>query len=380
MKAVCVLFLLASIFALAAMGIKIPLKREKSLHSVLRDPHARTEKRTYNLKAGGDPIVIDSYMGIQFYGPVSIGTPSQEFLVVYDTGSSNLWVPAANCTTSCGLKPRYDASRSSTYVANGEPFAVLYGSGPVSGYMSQDTVTVGSIPVNGQPFAEVTNATGLGMAFSVAKWAGILGLAFPDISVNHATPVFNSMMNQYPNMEKVFSFYLGKTDAQPGELNFGGIDKTKYTGDLVSVPLIAENYWQTEMQSFAMGNQTIHTNAHIIVDSGTSLLTGPTAVVTQIAQMLGANQLLPGRYLLDCSKMSTYPDMMITIGGKTWVLKPEDYIINAENANVECILGMMGMDMPANIGPLWIMGDVFMKKVFTAFDYGQKMLHFAYAV
>ena len=78
--------------------------------------------------------------------------------------------------------------------------------------------------------------------------------------------------------------------------------------------------------------------------------------------------------------MSTYPDMMITIGGKTWVLKPEDYIINAENANVECILGMMGMDMPANIGPLWIMGDVFMRKVFTAFDYGQKMLHFAYAV
>ena len=379
MKAVCLLFLLASVFAMAAMGISIPLKREKSLHSVLRNPNAPTQKRTYHLKAGGDPVVIESYMGIQFFGPASIGTPNQNFQVVYDTGSSNLWVPAASCGTSCGLKPRFDESRSSTYVANGEPFAVTYGSGPVNGYMSQDTVTVGSISVQAQLFAEVTNATGLGMAFAVAQWSGILGLAFADISVNAAPPVFYSMMQQYPNMQQLFSFYLPKSDSETGELNFGAIDPTKYTGQLTSVPLIAENYWQTEMQSFALGNQTIHGSANIIVDSGTSLLTGPTAVVNQIAAALGANQMVPGRYLLDCSLIPYYPNMQITIGGTTWILTPQDYIINAEDANVECILGMMGMDMPPQVGPLWIMGDVFMKKVFTVFDFGNQMLHFAYA-
>jgi hypothetical protein len=102
-------------------------------------------------------------------------------------------------------------------------------------------------------------------------------------------------------------------------------------------------------------------------------------VVTQIAAALGANQLLPGRYLLDCSQIPYYPNMQITIGGTTWILTPQDYIINAEDANVECILGMMGMDMPPQVGPLWIMGDVFMKKVFTVFDFGNQMLHFAYA-
>ena len=112
----------------------------------------------------------------QYYGPVSIGTPQQEFKVVFDTGSSNLWVPSSECKTiACLLHTRYDHSKSSTYVKNGTALNVKYGSGSISGFISQDTVTLGGIPVTKALFGEVTKEDGI--SFIASSFSGILGLA-----------------------------------------------------------------------------------------------------------------------------------------------------------------------------------------------------------
>ena len=107
---------------------------------------------------------------------MTIGTPGQTFEVIFDTGSSNLWVPATNCT-NCGSKPKFNPTASSTYHANGEEFYIRYGSGPVSGFVGVDNVGVGSLTATGVEFAEITDVSGLGAAFSVGKFDGILGLA-----------------------------------------------------------------------------------------------------------------------------------------------------------------------------------------------------------
>lgn len=363
------------LLAVAVSAHRVHLKRNMNYLKALK-MGAPTYERVYDFGAG-NKVVINDFMGMQFYGPISIGTPAQNFQVVYDTGSSNLWVAASNCSTSCGLKPRYTASSSSTYKPNGTVMSFAYASGPVSGFESDDVVQLGSTLVTDQVFTEVTNASGLGLAYAIAPWDGICGLAFPSISATYATPPFFNMMNQNPNMEQVFSFYLQDVNADTGVLDFGGIDTAHYTGELKNVSLTTTTYWETVMDSFTVGNKQMHGIARIVIDSGTSLLTGPTEVVSQIATMIGATELLPGRYTVPCTSVSSLPTIKVQINGDVWELEGSDYIVNDEN--VECILGMMGLDMPAPIGPLWIMGDVFIKKVFTVFDAGNTQLRFAYA-
>ena len=74
-------------------------------------------------------IVINDFQDAQYFGTISVGTPSQQLRVVYDTGSSNLWV---NKQTGF-LSPykHYGAVKPSTYVTSGLAFNSRYGSGPV---------------------------------------------------------------------------------------------------------------------------------------------------------------------------------------------------------------------------------------------------------
>lgn len=171
-------------------------------------------------------VPILNFMDAQYYGEIGLGTPTQVFSVIFDTGSANLWVPSVHCSLfdiACRLHRKYNGKKSTTYKANGTAFEIQYGTGSLTGYVSNDTLTWGGIPVVDQQFAEAVHQPGI--TFIAAKFDGILGMGFPRISVDGLLPPFNAMVRQ-GRVDSVFSFWLNRKEDDKteggGELVLGG--------------------------------------------------------------------------------------------------------------------------------------------------------------
>jgi len=351
----------------------MPLKR-RSNEEFLKGIFANQNKVETTLGAA-TPIVIKDFSNAQYYGQVSVGTPAQNFNVIYDTGSANLWVPNKKVGLAGILKHKYKSSASSTYVANGTVFKIQYGSGPVSGIWSEDTVTMGGLPIKSQTFAEVEDASGLGMgglSYALGKFDGILGLGWDHISVDGVKTPFHQLVDSGELAKPEFAFYLGNN--ADGTLVMGGTDPNHYTGDFSYVPLKKEDYWRIALDDVKLAGKSMSTTKTAILDSGTSLLAGPKAEVDKIAAAVGATPLVKAEYKIDCNKAA--PDLTFTLAGKDYTFTKAEYTINSGSV---CLFAMMGIDIPAPNGPLWILGDVFMRKYYTVFDWGNKQLGFALA-
>jgi len=290
------------------------------------------------------------------------------FQVIFDTGSSNLWVPSANCSVlACGLKPRYDGAKSSTWAPNGTAFDIDYASGPVSGELEGDVVTVGGLSTR-TTFAQIDDPSGLGLAYLLGAFDGILGMAFERISVDDIPPVFQDFCASGALDACVFGFYFDSS-GNAGELELGGVDPAHYRGPLVDVPLSSETYWEVALADLALGGTSVTTVRRAVLDTGTSLLAGPVAEVAAIAKAVNATELLNNEYLIDCALVPALPTLTVTMGGHVFSLTGAQYVINVENLNVECLLGIAGVDVPAPAGPLWILGDVFQRVYYTAYTF-----------
>lgn len=365
-KTVVTLFLTLLSISYGKFTIEIRKDSENLVDKLLsRDPDIPSSSGV--LKIDGN-VIIKDYSNAQYYGEITIGNPKQNFQVIFDTGSSDLWVASKHCDSSCGSHSKYDSSSSTTYVKDGRQFRITYASGDVSGIESIDTLYVGGLEVNSQVFAEVNNAAGLGMLYKIGKFDGIFGLAFPSLSVNKVPTPFENLIANGVIDAPQFAFYLGNADGAIGELVIGGYDDAHFTGTLQWIPLSSQTYWEIQIDDVKLGGQSYISSGKqsAIIDSGTSLLTGPKTEVDKIAHKLGAKKFIRGEYAISC-KTDMLPDLEFVIAGVSYTLSPTDYIISN---GIICLLAFMGLDVPAPVGPLWILGDVFMRKYYTVFDQG----------
>uniref|UniRef100_UPI003AAA61B0 cathepsin D-like n=1 Tax=Centroberyx gerrardi TaxID=166262 RepID=UPI003AAA61B0 len=208
----------------SAAIIRVPLHKTRSVRRLMSDNGMTLEQLRAFAKTSGAPDTapptpspkvpverLTNFMDAQYYGMISIGTPPQDFTVLFDTGSSNLWVPSIHCSfldVACWLHHRYNSKKSSTYVQNGTKFSIQYGRGSLSGFISGDTVSVAGLPIPGQQFGEAVKQPGI--TFAVARFDGVLGMGYPAISVANVTPVFDTAMAAKLLPQNIFSFYISR--------------------------------------------------------------------------------------------------------------------------------------------------------------------------
>lgn len=309
------------------------------------------------------------------FSTIALGTPAQEFKVILDTGSSNLWVPGSECSSiACYLHSSYNADDSSSYKKNGSEFAIRYGTGSVKGYISQDILQVGDLMVKKQDFAEATEEPGFTFIFS--RFDGILGLGYDTISVNHVTPPFYNMINQGLLDEPVFAFYLGG-EKEESEVVFGGVDQSHYTGKMVKIPIRRKAYWEVDLDAITFGQDTVEfDNTGVILDTGTSLIVLPSTLAELINREIGAKKGPNGVYTVDCSKRTSAPDMKFNLSGHNFTIDASDYIVELQG---NCVSAFIGLDIPEPAGPLILLGDVFLRKYYSVYDLGNNAVGLAKA-
>jgi saccharopepsin len=367
---------------------KVPLTEQLSHHDINTQMRAlgqkymgiRPEKideemfKTQEIKTDdGHPVPVSNFLNAQYFSEITIGTPPQTFKVVLDTGSSNLWVPSSQCgSIACYLHSKYDSSTSSTYRPNGTSFEIRYGSGSLSGFVSQDNIEIGNLKIKDQTFAEATSEPGL--AFAFGRFDGILGLGYDSISVNHIVPPFYQMVDQGLLDEPVFAFYLGDKDDQ-SEAIFGGIDKAHYQGKLIKLPVRRKAYWEVEFEAITFGKSTAQfENTGAIVDTGTSLIALPSTLAELLNKEIGAKKGFNGQYSVECEKRDSLPDLTFTLTGHDFTITAYDYILEVQGS---CISAFMGMDFPEPIGPLAILGDAFLRRYYSVYNLGDNTIGLA---
>ncbi|XP_026511051.1 cathepsin E-like [Terrapene carolina triunguis] len=370
---------------------RVPLRRHKSLRKILRE-HGQLSKFWKAQKLDmiqytedcsaipetNEPLI--NYLDMEYFGQISIGTPPQNFTVLFDTGSSNLWVPSIYCVSkACAVHSRFHPSDSNTYSEVGTPFSIQYGTGSLSGIIGSDQVTVEGITVSNQQFAESVSEPG--NTFLDAEFDGILGLAYPSLAVDGVTPVFDNMMAQNLVDLPIFSVYMNRNpdSSVGGELLFGGFDPSHFSGTLNWVPVTKQGYWQIQLDNIQVGGTVAFCaeGCQAIVDTGTSLITGPSKEIKEMQNYIGAVP-MDGEYAVECNNLNVMPDVTFTINGIPYTLSPQAYtLMDNSDGMAFCTSGFQGLNMQPPAGPLWILGDVFIGQFYSVFDRGNNRVGLA---
>ncbi|KDQ17045.1 hypothetical protein BOTBODRAFT_30433 [Botryobasidium botryosum FD-172 SS1] len=324
---------------------------------------------------------------ILWYGTVEIGTPPAQYTVDIDTGSSDLFIPDVACG-NCGNHNRYDKSKSSTNKPTGKQFTLRFGDGSNTvGDLYTDVVSMAGLSVPAQMFGSASNFSD---SFTTAASDGLLGMAYPSLTGFHpngkknskkgskkARPFFNSLIANNVLASPVFSFYLSNAGA---ELALGGVNTGKYTGDINWNKVTKQGFWQVQMQGvgpagnlFAVGG--IGGGVQALIDSGTSFIVGEAEGVKALYAAIPGSKdasttVAPGYYTFPCNNV---PTISLTFNGISYPIDPKYLSLGpVANGSSDCIGAVVGKTQG-----FWIIGDVFMRGVYTVFDFGNNQVGFA---
>lgn len=266
---------------------------------------------------------------------------------------------------------KYIPTQSSTFKWGTQSISIQYGTGSMTGYLAVDTVEVGGITVANQVFG-MSKTEAAFMAHMAAD--GILGLAFQSIASDNVVPVFDNMVKQDLVSQQFFSVYLSSHSQEGSVVVFGGIDESYYTGAITWIPLTSATYWQIKMDSVTINGNVAACSGgcQAIIDTGTSMVVGPTSDISNMNSWVGASTDQYGDATVNCQNIQNMPELVFTLNGHAFTVPASAYV---SQSSYGCNTGFSGSN-----SQLWILGDVFIRQFYVIFDSQNKNIGLAQSV
>jgi len=386
-------FFVAAFFCFLATECVALLRLQTGAHSLKLERRAVsladkwTTHRARRKRAPSSSLTVgasESSHASEYFGKIAIGSPAQEFLVVFDTGSGNLVLPSTQCADqACKMHKRFNAVNSSTALdiafaeepdkvvdkgGDRDVATVTFGTGELSGVFVKDKICVGSICTHGD-FVVATEESDV--PFGLAPFDGIFGLALPQMSESPHFNMLDCMIRDGVLRASMFSFFFGATDSDESEISFGKYRPERMASELFWVPITNPGYWQVAMKDITISHQRTklcHSDCQVVVDTGTSLMAGPSEIINGLIEKVNVAN--------NCSNFNALPDIGFIIGNHILNLQANDYVDRSEDG---CSVALMTLDIPPPKGPLFIFGDPFLRKYYTVYDRENMNVGFALA-
>ena len=353
-------------------------------------------------------IELMDFYNNEYVGMLGVGTPPQMFTVVFDTGSSDFWVPSEECTT-CGNSQTFQQTLSSTYVkvnaSNSSPpvqaaFNIKYGSGEVNGLIASETVSLGKLKLPNVEFALATFEDDVIANFDMD---GVFGMAFPALSqLKNKNVACTLLAQKYPHLSNGFSVYMVRDAHQVkhSALTFGGYDLNIVGPQAVFyyTPLTGKGFYQISLSNVEVGHVMVFENVasfydttkgggvqyelcpgdgktlctSAIVDTGTSGIGIPSNSFHAVRNLIAKDKICDLNLLICLhTSVDEFPVLMLTVGnGIKLPLLPSDYVMCDETER--CYLRIQ----PGN-SDMWVLGDAFLGAYYTYFDVENMKIGFA---
>lgn len=365
------------------------------------------------LLAAAHAIELGNDDNVQYHLKISVGEScaghpdgEQHFQVVPDTGSSDLWIPAQNCTQCRSASARFNFNQSCSAVWKGDRIKFQYGDGTEAvGDSFTDTVTVGSLVVKDQFMIQVDRLA----SETHMKSDGILGLAhhYQKDSNSKGETFLTTLFKEHADLPKQFSFYLTGSPEDPSKLIFGDANlkelsketsfrygKAQYMEQtdlwLTSIWSIG---WSTTGVEHTFNDRYMGMGSPALVDSGSSLIVLDPEIYDHLVEELKWRFLfcreLPEQQILSCDcppgkDLSRMPWLVINVISEeneqfSLCMSPDEYTIDSvdflDPSRSTCVPSLQ-RGSPGQPVPL-IFGMTFMRAFYTSFDVENHRIGFA---
>ncbi|GAP83820.1 putative aspartic-type endopeptidase [Rosellinia necatrix] len=300
-----------------------------------------------------------------YFAEVELGSEGKKLYMLLDTGASTTWVMGSTCTSkSCLMHNTFGPDDSKTYNDTGKAYAVEYGTGSVRGHVVEDSLALAGLSVT-LPFG-VANTTS--DQFTQFPFDGILGLA------TSSDTWLSAVKNAELIDANVFGISLSRNSdgTNDGEIVFGALNPNKYTGDITYSPVKSNSAWTILMDNILVsGSSAGFTGRSAYIDTGTSFVFGPPDDVEAMYKLIPGSSSKDGSaYTIPCD---TDSKIAFTFSGQSWNVSSKDFI-SPPNSNGICTGNIYGMEyVPGG----WLLGDVFLKNVYSVFDVDNGQIGFA---